>query len=238
VTAITRTDRESTTMRIRGLLALAVVSAIILHASTTLAVPASLLVDGVQGEGPGGTIGVTSFQFLPPDGAEIQIVKAIDSTSAKLLQFTVQGTQTPTVTMVVTWPGKRGTVTYTMSDVLFTSLVVNGTNESATFRWTTIAQSQSIATVRVGGKVIDLCTGKPIVGASVTLTSPPSSSASGASDPHGRFKVAGLVNGAYRLAVAASGYLEFVSTTLVAGTKDPGAMTIGLTPLVPAGGCS
>jgi len=225
-------------MNIRRLLDLAVVCAMTLHASPTLAVQASLFIDGVQGEGPGGNIALTSFQFRPPDGVEVQIAKAIDSTSPKLLQFTTNGTPIPTVTMVVTWPEKSGTVRYAMSDVLFTSLVVNGTNESATFRWTGIVQSESIATVHVAGKVIDLCTRKPIVGASVTLTSPPSDTASGVSDPRGRFKVAGLVNGAYHLVVTASGYLEFVSTTLVAGTKSPGAMTIGLTPLVLSDGCS
>ena len=225
-------------MNIRRLLDLAFVCVIMLHASPTLAVQAALFIDGVQGEGPGGSIALTSFQFLPPDGVEVQIAKAIDSTSPKLLQFTASGTQIPTVTMVVIWPEKSGTVTYAMSNVLFTSFLVNGTNESATFRRTGIVQSESIATVHVGGKVIDLCTRKPIVGASVTLTSPPSSTASGTSDSRGRFKVAGLVNGAYHLAVTASGYLQFVSTTLVAGTKSPGAMTIGLTPLVRSDGCS
>jgi hypothetical protein len=229
---------RSITMGIRRLLDLAVVCVITLHASPTLAVQASLIIDGVQGEGPGGSIALTSFQFLPPDGVEVQIVKAIDSTSPKLFQFTASGTQIPTVTMVVIWPEKSGTVTYAMSDVFFTSDVVNGTNESATFRWGGIVQSESIATVHVAGKVFDLCTRKPIAGAAVTLTSPPSSTASGVSDPRGRFKVTGLVNGTYHLAVTASGYLAFLSTTLVAGTKSPGAMTIGLTPLVPSNGCS
>jgi hypothetical protein len=200
------------------------------------AVTASLVVDGVQGPGPGGSIAASAFQFQPPDGAAVQITKTSDTASPQLSQLVAFGTKVPTVVMTVTWPGRAGTVVYTMTDVLFTSFIVNPNSvETMTFQWTTIEQVPTRGAASVGGQVLDLCGGKPVANAAVTLTS--SGTPSAVTDAKGRFTLTGISDGRYDLDVSATGYLEARKPVVIAGAKNHAPVVVGLTPLVSSDGC-
>ena len=215
-----------------GLVALAI---LVVSTAASAAVSATLVVDGVQGAGPGGSITVTSFQFLPPDGKQVRVTKLQDTTSPQLQQLVAMGTSVATVVMTVTWPAKAGTVTYAMSDVVFSSMITDSGVDTLTFGWTSIAQTPTRGAATVAGQVFDLCSGKPVPNASVTLSSP--SNGNAVTDGKGRFKLTGIADGRYDLDVSTSGYLDLTKPVVIAGAKSHGPVIVGLTPLVPSGGC-
>ncbi len=226
-------------MRTRGtfILAIMTILAAARPASPATSLTAALFIDGVSGPGIDGAITATSFQFLPPDGREVRFAKALDAASPQLQELVVKGTNVPVVKMVVTWPGRRGAVTYTMTDVVFSSFQVSSDTETDTFHWTAMTQAQSRGSASVAGQAVDLCSGRPVGAASVTLGSADIEDVGTVTDARGHFKLTGLADGEYDLVVTAPGYLDVTRPVLVAGGKGPAAIAVGLTPLVSSDGC-
>ncbi len=82
-----------------------------------------------------------------------------------------------------------------MSDVLFTSVSVDVSGkEIVTFASTSIAQTESRGAAVVAGQVFDLCTGKAVANASVTLSSP-TTVGNAVTDTKGHFKIAAVGDG-------------------------------------------
>ena len=196
---------------------------------------ARLQIPGIDGEGPGDSIVLVSFGFAAPEGP-LQVTKQIDGTSPQLAQLVVSGQQIPSMALTADLP-ESGAVVFAFFDVLITSLVNNGSTESLTFMYGSRTQARSVGSATFGGRVTDLCTGKPVEGASIGLT-PVDSTAPGssqtASSRTGAFKFTALATGDYRLVVSASGHLDFEKIVAVVGARGQ-SESVALLPLTSAG---
>ena len=197
------------------------------------AVVARLQIAGIDGEGPADSIALLSFAFSGPDGP-LQVIKQTDSTSSQLLRLVATGQHVASMALTT----ETGTTVMAFFDVLITSFSTStGSTDTVTFSYASHTQARAIGTASFGGRVTDLCTGKPIEGASIGLTplDPSAPVPTGeTSSRTGVFKFTALATGNYRLSVADSEHLSFEKAVVVVGARGQ-SDTVALVPLTSAG---